>query len=90
MRLVPALGVSYLLVKDAIFMGSAMTRGLMLFTLSVVILSFPVMKIRSQITVRIIPIRIIVLLGGGLMGFTRHTPPIIFSLRSLSSIYPLW
>ena len=56
-----------------------MDSGLLLFTISGVRVSFIVRNPRSQITVIIIIIRLLILLliDGVLMDFTSRTPPVI-------------
>ena len=82
-RLVPTIGVPFLLSEDTVTMGAAMGSGLLLFTPYIVRLAFLAKNPRARLTIRISPIRLIslILLGGMLLGFTSCTPPVIPGIK---------
>ena len=69
-----------------------MDSSILLFTISGVRLEFLARKYRYRLTISIILIRLltILLLGGGLLVFTRFTPYIIPGLQGPNNINPLF
>ena len=78
-RLIPELGLSCPLAENTIVLGAAIDSIFLLFTIYVVMISFLPSKPRYQLTVSITPIIMFIpiIIGGGFLGFTCRTPPVI-------------
>ena len=83
MRLVPAFRVSCLISQDTVALGSEMAGGLLLVTLSGVMIVLIEGNLRSQLVVSICPISLIslFLLDGGSLVFMIRAPHVIFGFQ---------
>ena len=91
MRLVPTRRLPFIIAEYKIALGVAMASGLLLLTLSGVRIAFLTINPRDRMTVSISLIRILslLLLGGGLLGFTSHATTVIPGIQGSKYINPI-